>query len=173
MKFIKSVKTVFSDKELNSINLLINIETITGIHNFDEIINSAEFENISGIVLGRNDLTESMGLNRKDINSKMILDIACSVSRKLEKINKNLIIGGGVSMTSLNFFKQVPYMTAFETRKVIFNSEILRTNNANKGLLKAIDFELMWLKNRKEKYGKATIADEARYKMLKSIQVES
>ena len=172
-KFIKSVKTVFSDKELNSINLLINIETITGIHNFDEIINSAEFENISGIVLGRNDLTESMGLNRKDINSKIILDIACSVSRKLEKINKNLIIGGGVSMTSLDFFKQVPYITAFETRKVIFNSEILMTKNANKGLLKAIDFELMWLKNRKEKYGKATIADKARYKMLKSIRVES
>ncbi len=172
-KFIKSAKTVFSEKELTSINLLINIETITGIHNLEKIINSPEFKIINGVVLGRNDLTESMGLSRKDINSKLILDIACSVSEKLEQVNKNLIIGGGVSIISLDFFRQVPYITCFETRKIIFNSEILSTNNANKSLQKAIDFELMWLKNRKEKYGKVNIADETRYKMLKSIQVES
>ena len=173
-KFILSTKSVFSDVEIKNIDFLINIETITGYNNLNDIITSEEFSELSGIVLGRDDMTGSMGLTRKDINSEQIYNIAHSMSEKIMATNKDFVVGGSVSTSSLPFFKKLPYLTKFETRKVIFDAQAeLNNPNVDKGILKAVEFELLWLKNKRDLYGIILKDDETRITMLEKFIKEA
>jgi 4-hydroxy-2-oxoheptanedioate aldolase len=129
---------------------------------------------LQGIVLGRVDMTGSMGLTREDINIDQIFNIANVMSEKIKATKKDMVIGGGVSAQSLPFFKKLPYLSRFETRKIIFDAQTaLKDNDADKGILKAVGFELMWLKNKREFYkmifdedAQRLILLESRYKSL-------
>ena len=168
-KYVKATKFIYPEDEHKSVKFLINIETITGFKNMDEMISSPDFKDISGVVLGRVDMTGSMGLTREDINSDKILNIAKVMSEKIKPTGKDIVIGGGVSAHSLPFFKQLPYLSRFETRKIIFDAKkALNDKNADKGILKAVGFELMWLKNKREFYGMIFKEDEARLQMLEA-----
>lgn len=168
-KYVNATKFVFPKEEREDIKFLINIETITGFKNLTDIVKTPEFSEIDGIVLGRVDMTGSMGMTREDINSKKIFDIANVLSNEMKKVNKDMVIGGGVSAHSLPFFKTLPYLSRFETRKIIFNAqEALVDKNSDKGILKAVGFELMWLRNKREFYGMIFKEDEARLQMLEA-----
>lgn len=168
-KYVQATKFVFPEEERKEIKFLINLETITGFKNIDEMIKAPSFAELDGIVLGRVDMTGSMGLTREDINSDEILNIAKVMSEKMKNVGKDMVIGGGVSAHSLPFFKSLPYLSRFETRKIIFDSEsALNDKNADKGILKAVGFELMWLKNKREFYGMIFREDEARLTMLEA-----
>lgn len=168
-KYVQATKFVFPEEERKDIKFLINLETITGFANIKEMIESPYFEEVAGIVLGRVDMTGSMGLTRDDINSAKILDIAKVLSENMNKVNKDFVIGGGVSAHSLPFFKQLPYLSRFETRKIIFDAQkAVNDKNADKGILKAVGFELMWLKNKREFYGMIYQEDAARLTMLEA-----
>lgn len=168
-KYVQATKFVFPEEERKDIKFLINIETVTGFANLKEMIASPAFAEIGGIVLGRVDMTGSMGLTREDINSDKILEIAKSLSTSMMQVNKDMVIGGGVSAHSLPFFKELPYLSRFETRKIIFDAKsALVDSNADKGILKAVGFELMWLKNKREFYGMIFKEDEARLQMLEA-----
>lgn len=168
-KYVKATHFVFPDEERKDINFLINTETITGFNNLNDIISANEFSELGGIVLGRVDMTGSMGLTREDINSDTIFNIAHTMSEKIMQTGKNFVIGGGVSAHSLQFFKKLPYISRFETRKIIFDAkEALKDPNADKGILKAVGFELMWIKNKQEFYGMIFKEDDTRLKMLES-----
>lgn len=168
-KYVQATKFVFPEEERKDVKFLINIETLIGFANLKEMIKSEYFSEISGVVLGRVDMTGSMGLTREDINSDKILEIAKSISQDMMKIHKDMVIGGGVSAHSLPFFKELPYLSRFETRKIIFNAKkALEDKNADKGILKAVGFELMWLKNKREFYGMIFKEDEARLQMLEA-----
>ncbi len=147
-KFILSVKNVFSDKEMINKKFLINIETKQGIDCLDEILNCKYSREISGIVVGRTDLAASLGLKKDEVNSEKIFNIVNLTAKKALEYNKELIIGGCVTKTSIPFFKDLPKnsLTRFETRKIILDSKILENNIAIDAVLKAIDFELLWLK---------------------------
>lgn len=162
-KFVNAIDNVFIEKE--NIKFYINTETITGFNNFNDMVTSDDFKKLDGVVLGRGDMTSSIGLTRDDVNSEQIYNIAYSISNIMNEQNKNFIVGGGVSVDSLPFFKRLPYLSGFQTRKVIFDSKTLLTNQADKGILKAIGFEIMWLKNKQEYYGLSK-QDELRIEML-------
>ena len=168
-KYVKATHFVFPEEERKNIKFLINTETITGFNNLNDILSAEEFSELSGIVLGRVDMTGSMGLTREDINTDAIYNIAHTMSEKMMSINKDLVIGGGVSAHSLPFFKKLPYLSRFETRKIIFDAQkALQDSNADKGILKAVGFELMWLKNKREFYGMIFKEDDARLQMLEA-----
>ena len=168
-KYVNASNYVYTKEEHDDTNFYINIETITGFNNLDSIVNSEHFKQIRGIVLGRVDMTGSMDMSREEINSDRIFEIANVVAQKMQAHNKHFIIGGGVSAHSLNFFKRLPEnsLTKFETRKVIFDAqEALKDLNAGDGILKAVGFELMWLKNKREFYKMIYEEDLARFEML-------
>ena len=166
-KFVQTIKKIYSTEELNNIKLFINIETITGYKNLKEIINSNDFTIIDGIVLGRNDLISSMNLNKKDVNSEKILEIASTIAIEMEKQNKTLIIGGCVDENSIDFFNKISSKSfkAFETRKIVFKKE---REISKKSIQKAIEFELVWLENKKNK----TSFDLERIKHLETLFIK-
>lgn len=170
-KYVQATKFVFPEDERKDIKFLVNIETITGYSNLDDMIKSPSFADVAGIVLGRVDMTGSIGLTREDINSDKIFNIANSMAEKMLSVNKDLVIGGGVSAHSLPFFKKLPAnsLSRFETRKIIFDAQkALDDEHADKGILKAVGFELMWLKNKREFYGMIFKEDETRLQMLEA-----
>ena len=169
-KYIGATKLVFPNDE-DEVKFLVNIETITGFNNLDEMLAIPESKKLFGIVLGRVDMTGSMGLSRDDINSDEILKIAQVIATKAKQHNLKLVIGGGVSAASIPFFKQLPEdsLYCFETRKVIFDARKAVYDPKNEaGILKAVGFELMWLKNKREFYGMIHAEDEQRLVMLET-----
>lgn len=170
-KYVKATRFVFPQEERAETDFLISVETKTGVEHLDEMMAHPDFKEVSGIVLGRVDMTGSMGLSREDINSEPIFDIAKLLCEKMQKAGKKMIIGGGVSVHSLSFFKRLPVgaLTKFETRKIIFDAQkALKDPNAGKGILKAVGFELMWLKNKRDFYGMIFKEDAARIEMLET-----
>lgn len=170
-KYIQATKLAFPEEEWNETAFYINIETITGYNNIESIMEAAEAQDLTGIVLGRVDMSGSMELSRESINSDEIFEVADNIAKMTLKYNKKLVIGGGVSAHSLPFFKKLPKnsLYKFETRKIIFDANTaLADQNADKGILKAVGFELMWLKNKRDFYGMIHSEDQQRLVMLES-----
>ncbi len=169
-KYIQAVDRVFNEDERLKIKFLINIETKYGFNYLEEILTSDFSKKISGIVLGRTDMTGSLHMSKDDINSEVILNYAKKIADLTLKYNKEFVIGGGVSADSLPFFNKIQKnaLSRFETRKVIFNAkEALKNEHISKGILKAVGFELMWLKNKREFYGMIFEEDNERITVLK------
>lgn len=169
-KFISASRIAFPDEERDEVQFFINIETINAYKQIDEILKTAIELGLNGIVIGRGDLSESMGLYRSEINNQQILDITKDILTKSKHIGLTNGIGGGVCVDSMPFFRTIPKETVdfFETRKVIFNKEAIYDDNAENGILKAIDFELMWLENKHNYYNATSKEDISRINILKS-----
>lgn len=165
-KYIKAVNRVFSKEEKSLIKTFINIETITGYNNLQDIILTDEFLDISGIVLGRDDMAASMDLTIDKTDSDIMLNIAHKMSEKMQFAKKDFIIGGNITPKSQEFFSKIPYLTRYETRKVIFGNS--RSSNIPNGIKKAIEFEIMWIQNRRNNYGITMQNDDQRINLLKS-----
>ncbi len=170
-KYLNALKMIFSEEERKSMRFLINIETKYGFQYAEDILASDIAQDLSGIVFGRTDMAGSLGMLTNEINNVIILDFAQKLAAITKKYNKELVIGGGVSALSLPFFKQLPEdtFTHFETRKVIFDAQkTLHNSNAKNGIKKAIDFEILWIKNKQNYYGSISSADSKRIEVLES-----
>lgn len=170
-KYIQATKLAFPEDERKEIKFLVNIETVYGFNYLDEILKSPFAKDLSGFVFGRTDMTGSLGMRKDDINDDVILQYAQKIAKKAQEHNKELVIGGGVSAQSLPFFKKLPQgaLTRFETRKVIFDAQkALIDDNADKAILKAVGFELMWIKNKRDFYGVIYKEDAKRIDVLES-----
>jgi hypothetical protein len=172
-KFIEAKNKIFDDEERKVTEFLINIETKSTTNNLDKIIKLNNLytkqDRINGWVFGRVDYTMSQGLNRDDINtSELITRAVVNVAKEAKKNVLNLVVGGAVSIDALDILKQIKktHLNRFETRKVIFSSEALEIKNLEKGMLEAINFELLWLRNKKNYYGTIFKEDDKRIKML-------
>ena len=172
-KFIDAKNKIFDDEERKVTEFLINIETKTTTDNLEKIIKLnntyQEADRINGWVFGRVDYTLSHGLSRDDINTNdQITNSVIEVAKEAKKNHLNLVVGGAVSIDAVNILKEIKkiHLNRFETRKVIFSSEALEINNLKKGMLEAINFELLWLKNKKNYYGSIFNEDDRRIKML-------
>ncbi|MBC2593450.1 citrate lyase beta subunit [Ruficoccus amylovorans] len=170
-KYVKTAQFSFSEDEREEMDFLINIETITGFENLDSITEAPEFEHIDGIVVGRVDMTGSLGLGRDQINSERIFEMTNIMAKKMQAMGKKLVVGGGVSAESLPFFRRLPAgsLAKYETRKIIFDAtRSLHSEKAPEGLIKAVGFELMWLKNKRDFYGNIFKEDAERINMLET-----
>lgn len=171
-KYIGAVKIAFPVEERSTVDFAINVETISGYNVFDAMLALPEAVDLDGIVLGRVDLSGSLGLSRNDINtSPKIIEICRSLFTKAKSAGLETALGGGVSADTLPFIEQVGVglVDRFETRKVIFQTKNgVPAADADKGILKAVGFELMWLKNKRDFYGAIASEDATRLDMLQS-----
>ena len=170
-KFVSSMNLAFPAEHGDKVDFLINIETETGYKNLDAMLACQAMKSIKGVVVGRVDMTGSLGLTREDINCEQIFEITKDILEKCHKQGIECVIGGGVSAHSLPFFKRLPKgtLSRYETRKVIFQAPAaVEDPNAHIGILKAVGFELMWLKNKRDFYGSIHMEDDKRITMLES-----
>ena len=175
-KYLQATKMAFPEDERKEMKFLINIETIYGFNHLEEILSNDYAKDLTGIVFGRTDMTGSLGMNKDDINHDIIFNYAEKIANITKKYNKELVIGGGVSAMSLPFFKKLPpgALNRFETRKVIFNAQsALNNSDADKGILKAVGFELMWIKNKQNFYNAISQEDLKRIEVLESRYKDS
>jgi hypothetical protein len=96
------------------------------------------------------------------------MGIAREVFVKAKKAGLVCALGGGVSADSLPVLRELPrgHLDYFETRKVIFRSPDALGDDAPRGILKAVEFELLWLKNKRDYYGLIFAEDKTRIEML-------
>ena len=168
-KFLAASRLAFPADEREEIIFAINVETAAACKAFDEMMNLPEVDALGTIVLGRVDLTGSMGMHRDDINHPEILRIAREIFTLAKQKSLECTIGGGVSAHSLPFFRDLAkdgLIDRYETRKVIFGCPRALGENAEKGILKAVGFELLWLKNKRDYYALISSEDEHRIGML-------
>jgi 4-hydroxy-2-oxoheptanedioate aldolase len=167
-KFLASARFSYPGEEFDSVKFLVNIETITACDNIVELLSKYDINGLAGIVFGRVDLTGSLGLTREDVNSELIFDIASKVFKVAKEKNLEVVVGGGVSKETIPFLNRFPKGTIqrYETRKVIFHCPGGLEGEYDKGILKAVGFELLWLKNKRNFYGQIFQEDAQRIEML-------
>jgi 4-hydroxy-2-oxoheptanedioate aldolase len=167
-KFVEACKMAYPETERDEVRFCVNIETVTGVESFAAMLELPDVADLDGIVLGRVDMSGSMGLTREDINSEAVYSIAEKVFVQAKARRLECALGGGVSADSLAFMRRLPAgcLDRYETRKVIFACPAGLGEDADKGILKAVGFELMWLKNKRDFYGRIFEEDRARIQML-------
>jgi len=171
-KFIDAKDKIYTTEEQKGMSFLFNIETRVAFDNKEEMLKVAKghASGVDGVVFGRVDYVMSMGVGRERINtpeiSKDVIDIAqlCS-SNGLE-----LVAGGGVSIDAVDELTKIKevYLNRFETRKIIFDANCLGVVDTNKALINAVEFELLWLQNKREYYSVLFQEDDNRIEMLES-----
>lgn len=168
-KFSAAKNLVFSDDETKEMEFLINLETATSFGNRHEIITEiAKTNGLNGVVFGRVDYVGSKKLDRAAVDSEIILDDVIQVAREIKAAGKKLVVGGGVSSNSIDFLREVEkvHLSRFETRKVVFSGNAIQEESIETGLLNAVHFELLWLLNKRDYYGKIQAEDNSRIEML-------
>ncbi len=164
-KFVRAINNVYSLDEKNNTDFYINIESITGFKNIDEIINLEDFKELSGIVFGRSDMVESLNYPKDYVDSDEIFEYANSITSKL--IDKKFIVGGNITKKSLKFLIKLKNLSMFETRKIVFGAGT-QIDKMEEGIIKALKFELLWLKNKQ--YSNLNFSQE-HLKRIKSLEL--
>lgn len=169
-KYLKAAKTVFPPEERELLDVVANIETIGGCNNFDAMLDLPDIDILNGVVMGRVDLTGSMGLGRDDINTDAVFEITQDLFTKAKAKGLECAVGGGVGKEAIPFFHRLGagLIDRYETRKLIFNCPDALNDEPDKGILKAVGFELLWLKNKRDYYGMIYNEDMLRIEMLES-----
>ena len=165
-KFIRAAQLVYGD-ELDQVEILVNIETYAAYQCFQQMLSVPEIKFLNGIVIGRVDMVGSMGLNRDQVNSQQILDLSLDLAKQAKDHGLTVVVGGGVSVDAIPFFKAFPkgHLDRFETRKIIFSCpEAIQ--NPEMAFIKAVQFEIMWLKNKRNYYSVIAREDDDRIKMM-------
>ena len=176
-KFTAAVNLLFPAEEKKATEFIFYIETITAYNNLDAMLQIPNVNELHGLVIGREDLVWSMGLagSDDDYNDHKVFAITKDTLIKAKAKGLETTVGGGTtSERNLKILKELPkgLLDYFQTKMVRFQCPAA-FDDKNAGLLKATEFELLWLKNKCNYYdaiakeSQKTIAKlEARYKSL-------
>ncbi len=170
-KFIDAKNKVYPADERQDVNFLFNVETRQTYDQLAELGEVAEKGGV-GMVFGRVDFAGSMGHSRDFVNTDEMAGYVNAVAEVCRDRGLDLVIGGGVSPASVALLSgaRARRLDRFETRKVIFDGAVLENGDAAAGMELAIEFELLWLKNKRDYYKGISAEDEARIAMMEARQ---
>lgn len=168
LKFLNLIKNMIAEDNAKDIEFAFNLETITAFKNIDEMFGLPGISILSGVTVGRVDLTASMGLGRDAINtSTEVYNICETVFSKTKKRGLKTGLGGGIAKEALPIITKLAkskLLDKFETRKVVFPAASYK--HGYPAILKALEFELLWLKSKRRYYSRIKVEDEHRIEML-------
>lgn len=166
-KYLRAINIAFPKDEQEKVEFLINIETELAYKNFDKMLKVPEIKTLDGIVMGRVDFVGSMGLDRKAVNSDKVFAVTKELLSKAKAQDMVGVVGGAIAVDSLPFLRDLDKLIdRYETRKICFQCPQALGNAADKGISKAVEFELYWLKNKRSFYKSIAEEDEKRITML-------
>lgn len=167
-KFILAARNYIPDDVRSSLQLNVNIETVTAVENALKMLDIPEAQDLYGVTVGRVDLVSSLGKSREYVNSTEVYNMAKRVFTKAKEKGLKACLGGAVSVDSLDFLKQLhseSLLDKFETRYAIFDPSIT-LKNLSRALSKAQLFEYEWLKVKNEYYTTLANQDAKRIQMI-------
>ena len=167
-KFIQAAKTHIPEDTLSSVQLNINVETITAVQNVEKMLATVEASELYGVTVGRVDLVSSMNKDRNYVNSDEVYKLVRGVFIKVKEKGLKACLGGAVSTDSLDFLKKLHsegLLDKFETRYAMFDPSIT-LKNLSRALSKAQMFEYEWLMAKHELYTAAANQDIKRIQMI-------
>lgn len=170
-KYIAAKNMVFNEDEEQDTDFLFNLETITGFENLDAMVElGSKTRGVHGVVFGRVDFVGSLGEDRSSINDPKITKYVTTAAAKSKEAGLEFVMGGAVSSDTLHVIREVAdiHLTRFETRKIVFGGDATTIDNIEQGLVNAVHFELLWLTNKRDYYGRITQEDAKRIDMLES-----
>lgn len=171
-KFIDAKNKIYSKEEQKDTKFYINLETSAAYQNLSHIIAKASEEGgVDGLVFGRCDFVMSTGgSGLQDINNDYVTEAGCNISTSCRNSNLEFILGGGVSKDALSVIKEINdiHLTRYETRKICFEGGAVNHPKVEEALLSAVQFELLWLKNKRDYYDSIFHEDDTRISMLES-----
>ena len=144
-KFIDNCRKIYSEEEIEKINLYPNIETISAYKIVNKILSIPESKYVKGIVLGRDDMADSFNLN--EINSDEMLKISNNLSNIASKHNIDFLVGGAIRPNAIDFLNKISNIKHYETRMIVFDGKHI----SKEGIKKALEFEIEWLKTKQIK----------------------
>jgi len=168
-KCFKSIKRYIPEDDLEDIEISVNIETGIAHKNLEAILNEKDADVLDSITVGRVDMTDSIGLTRAEINSPAMFEICQDIFTKVKKKGLKCGLGGGISTSAVDFIKRLAVqklIDKYETRKIVFTNMDDPAEKINDGILKAVEFETLWLENKRNYYKRISTEDDKRIEML-------
>jgi len=167
-KFTNSIEDLIPKDNAEDIDFAINIETITAYENIDSILSLNGIKSLQGITVGRVDFVGSMNGDRSVANSEKMLIICEDIFTKARAKELGCGLGGAISSDSIEFTKALAdkkLIDKYETRKVVYAIDAIY-HSPQAGLVKGIEFELLWLKSKQRYYSGIKREDQHRIDML-------
>ena len=168
-KFASAAKRVYGD-DIDSVEWIINAETKTCHANYDSILEEG-MGFLNAVTVGRSDLSASMGIERKDIESEAVFEATKDMLQMSKKAGCTTNFGGNIGIESVPFIKGLCGIAdRFETRKVVVAMDD-DEKHLKKAITKALGFELLYLLNKKSYYTRLSCEDETRIERMR-MQLE-
>lgn len=168
-KFLDAIDTFIAEDNREDIEFAINVETITAMNNFEDMLKLPKINLLDSVTVGRVDFTASLGKDRGFVDSFDMLRYCTDIFSKAKTKGLRTALGGAISTKSVKFIKDLVEMNLidkYETRKLVYTSSAVDSIEA--GLLEGINFEVQWLKSKKRYYHRIAIEDEKRIQMLEA-----
>lgn len=167
-KFIQALNNNLPQDVIESLQINVNIETISAAKMITEILSIPEASQLYGVTVGRVDLVSSMSKDRSYVNSEEVLKLAKEVFIKAKESGLKACLGGAISTDSYKFLKKLHaerLLDKFETRYAIYDPSIA-LKNLSRALYKGQMFEYEWLMIKHEHYTNYANQDMKRIKMI-------
>ena len=156
-KFVEAIISNISVDKRKDIKFYINIESKTAYENLDKILSSPVSKLLTGIVVGRSDLTKSFGYGKQHVTSSEMCSVVTSILKQSKEYGFRTLMGGNIGTSSIEFIKQLhkdKLLNNIETRNVIIDLDKVDVNNLDKLIKKALFFESNWLNYKATYYNK-------------------
>lgn len=152
-KFIDSVSERCALFGVNRPKIFVNLETELACQRAKKII-KMHGENLDGIVVGRSDLSKSMGLTKADVNSVKVTKVVRETLTIAKEYNLTTKMGGTVSSESyaiIDGLYKRDLLNFFETRAVIY--DLSKIFDIKRSIKQALEYEQMLLTRRQNFHG--------------------
>ena len=164
-KFVGAAKRVYGD-DIDTVEWIINAETKTCHANYRDILDAGKGF-LNAVTVGRSDLSASMGIERKDIETEPVFDATKNLLEMSRAQGITTNFGGNIGIESIPFIIGMSDIAdRFETRKVVITMD-KDEKKLKKAIHSALQFELMWLLNKQNYYTKLSSEDTARIERMR------
>ena len=142
-KFVNAARNKAQALGVEDVGLHVNLETKTAVLNAKDIITNHK-DSLKGVVVGRSDLSMSMGLRKANVDDDVVMDCVKSVLHTAKRSGLMTTMGGTISVKSVPHIISLRHqglLDRFETRAVVFDIDASDAHIISNAITKALAYE--------------------------------